>query len=84
MSAPHSAQSRADVDRIAFGVIRRIGLWGHRPCAALEVMENRVWYEPSARCIHMPISIALLLIGEEPLRDQKVQMIFSARHRNIE
>jgi len=32
----------------------------------------------------MPISIAPRLISEEPLREHKVQMIFSACHRNIE
>ena len=78
------AQLRADIDRIAFGVIRYIGLCGYWPCAALEAMENRVWYEPSARCIRVPVSIALLLIGEETLREHKVQMILRARHPNIE
>src|SRR6266404_5703217 len=84
LSTPHSAQLRANIDRIALGVIRHIRPCGHWPCAALEVMENRIWYEPSARCIHVPVSVALLLIGEETLRENKMQMILSARHRNVE
>ena len=84
LSAPHSAQLRADIDRIAFGVIRDSGLCRDWPCAALEIMENRVWYEPSARRIHVPVSIGLLLIREETLREHKVQMILSARHSDIE
>ena len=81
---PKALQKAVLRDRITAGLIRYIRLWGHGPRAALEKMENRFWYEPSARCIHVPVPTALLLIREETLREQKVQMILRTRHRHIE
>ena len=47
-------------------------------------MEDRIRYEPRPRCIHVPVPISPLLVGEETLRENEVQMILSARHCNIE
>jgi len=47
-------------------------------------MEDRIRYKPGPRCIHVPVSITPLLVGKETLRKNEVQMILSARHRNIE
>ena len=48
------------------------------------MIENAVWNKSCSGSIHVPVSIASLLVRKEALRNDHVQIIFCSRHCDIE
>jgi hypothetical protein len=48
------------------------------------VLGDRIGNKSGPDGIHVPVTIAALLVGIEALRQDHVQMILGARHRDIE
>jgi len=53
------------------------------PSASLEMPYDAFRDEPGPDRIHVPVAIAALLMGKEPLRRDQVQMVLGARHRDV-
>src|SRR5512133_2364878 len=83
-SRPHTAPARADVDAHCSCI--RPSIWygsGNGPGGAFEKLQQRGGNEAGPRSIHMPIALVVLPMGEEALRNHKMQTVFGAGHRDI-
>jgi hypothetical protein len=84
LSSPHAAHSRTDVDRPDVCWLRHRSCCGFWPSADLKPIDYWIWYKPGARGVHVAVAIALLLVSKETLRQDQMQMILRAGHRDIE
>jgi hypothetical protein len=55
-----------------------------RPNALFKVPGDHLGHESGPNGIHVPVTIAALLMGIKALRHDDVEMILRARHRDIQ